>query len=1271
MRIARLLVVPLAVVALIVPNSSASASIPTSMADAAIGATVTLTGTFQSIVTDGAGGAGKTYYSLATDEGRVELSIPDDQASGLSGARVRVTGEKQADGSLSTDRSRIVVLGAAPANPLAIPLATPGAANPAITAQKTAVIIGVWSDESYAPVTVAEAQQAFISAPSSVDNFWAATSRGHFSMTTTVLGSWNLGLSQCQGSDGFYLFDRTIAAARQAAANHGKNLAGYNHVVVWMRPPTRSGCQIGWIGMGEVPGSNVLLVMDGPSRDASQASVWPWEHAQAAAHELGHNLGLSHANGLECWDGSAQKSLSSTCASDAYWDGYSNMGGAGSPANALLDSDRLDSLGWLAPTEKKTVNSVGTYNLVSTYSSASGLRLLRIPRPDPVFGTFSGYPSGGYWSLEYRASLTGAFDEFAANAGIGYVPNGVLIRFAQDGPGYAAEGYTHLLDTHPTATNPPGTSWQGFLDAPLRAGETFADPTGGITIRVVSVTASGASVTIGDTEAPSAPGSLVATALTPSGARLDWTAGSDNLGLGHYRIYRDSAQIAEVSAGTLTYTDSYPPAAAHTYTVTALDTAGLESGAASDDVTTVGNPDPPTGLVAVAGNGSAQVSWTAANSHGVSMVGYTVTSSSGGHTCTTAGTWCLVDGLTNGDLYSFTAIATNLVGDSTPSSASNSVTPSAALPGRPTGLTAAPGDASVSLSWTAPADAGSGGPLTGYTATAQPGGKQCTADGSTTACQIAGLTNGTVYVISVIAANSSGNSFASDPVTSTPRTVPGAPTNVTATTVSAYLSGGTETVSWHAPASNGGAPIDSYTATSSCWVSCSSGTPGYLTCTTASLSCDFHDLDVRWPYTFTVVAHNTAGDGPPSAPSAAIVLVGGATYFPVTPARLVDSRSGTHLGSSASLSNNAPVSFHITGVAPLNIPSDAVAVTGNLTAVNEGHAGYFSLTPSKPSAKPTTSTINFPKGDIRANNVTATLGAGGILWVTYEGGSGTHADVVFDVTGYYLPTSAGATYKPVAPARLVDSRAGTREGLSASLSNNSPVSFKVAGVSPLNIPANALAVTGNLTAVNEGHGGYFSVSPAKPSGVPTTSTINFPKGDIRANEVTVRLGSGGVLWITYVGGAGTHADVVFDVTGYYMPDLSGDSYIPITPGRFVDSRIGLGLTGALAHGVTAEIQLDYPGAPTYIGGWIEAITGNLTAVNEGHAGYFTLVPGYPHEIVTPTSTINFPAGDTRANGVTVMVGATPVGRCLEITYVGAPGTHADVVLDITGLFSTE
>ncbi|MSW84759.1 MAG: RCC1 repeat-containing protein [Actinobacteria bacterium] len=67
------------------------------------------------------------------------------------------------------------------------------------------------------------------------------------------------------------------------------------------------------------------------------------------------------------------------------------------------------------------------------------------------------------------------------------------------------------------------------------------------------------------------------------------------------------------------------------------------------------------------------------------------------------------------------------------------------------------------------------------------------------------------------------------------------------------------TVSWAAPASNGGSAISSYTVTAS---------PGGATCSTATLSCTVKGLRNGTAYTFTVIAANEAGSGPASAASA-------------------------------------------------------------------------------------------------------------------------------------------------------------------------------------------------------------------------------------------------------------------------------------------------------------------------------------------------------------------------------------------------------------------
>src|ERR1035437_7278812 len=88
---------------------------------------------------------------------------------------------------------------------------------------------------------------------------------------------------------------------------------------------------------------------------------------------------------------------------------------------------------------------------------------------------------------------------------------------------------------------------------------------------------------------------------------------------------------------------------------------------------------------AIAGNANATVRFTAPSSNGGAIiVGYTVTSSPGGIVGTGVSSPIIVGGLTNGTSYTFTVTATNIVGTSPASAASNSATPTVAPTPTPT-----------------------------------------------------------------------------------------------------------------------------------------------------------------------------------------------------------------------------------------------------------------------------------------------------------------------------------------------------------------------------------------------------------------------------------------------------------------------------------------------------------------------------------------------------------------------------------------------------------
>ena len=117
---------------------------------------------------------------------------------------------------------------------------------------------------------------------------------------------------------------------------------------------------------------------------------------------------------------------------------------------------------------------------------------------------------------------------------------------------------------------------------------------------------------------------------------------------------------------------------AYTFTVTATNAAGTSDPAApSAAVTPVGVPNPPTGVIAVAGDAEATVTWSAPASDGGSPITeYTVVSDPGGVTAVVDGATLTstVTGLTNGIAYTFRVTATNAAGTSNPSAPSSAVT---------------------------------------------------------------------------------------------------------------------------------------------------------------------------------------------------------------------------------------------------------------------------------------------------------------------------------------------------------------------------------------------------------------------------------------------------------------------------------------------------------------------------------------------------------------------------------------------------------------------
>jgi hypothetical protein len=332
---------------------------------------------------------------------------------------------------------------------------------------------------------------------------------------------------------------------------------------------------------------------------------------------------------------------------------------------------------------------------------------------------------------------------------------------------------------------------------------------------------------------------------------------------------------------------------------------------------------------ATGGNGEATVAFTApASDGGSTILSYTATSNPGGLTGTvnqSGSGSVLVTGLTNGTAYTFTVTATNAIGTSIPSDASNSVTP-ATVPDAPVIGTATPGNGEATVSFTAPAFDG-GAAITSYTATSNPGGFTGTVNqAGSGSIVVVGLTNGTPYTFTVTATNAVGTSAASAASNSTtPASVPDAPVIGTATAGNAEA-----TVSFTAPASNGGSAITSYTATS---------TPGGLTGTvnqSGSGSIVVTGLTNGTAYTFTVTATNAIGTSADSDPSNSVtpITVPGA---PVIGAALPGA-------GQATVSFTAPASNGGSVITSYTATSNPGGFTGTVNQAGSGSIVVTGLT---------------------------------------------------------------------------------------------------------------------------------------------------------------------------------------------------------------------------------------------------------------------------------------------------------------------------------------
>ncbi|MCI0537618.1 MAG: PKD domain-containing protein [Verrucomicrobiales bacterium] len=209
-------------------------------------------------------------------------------------------------------------------------------------------------------------------------------------------------------------------AARAAATEAGYDLTQYSFDLICVGPVL--GFKFTGLGYVGAPGAWI--------RDSSAMGV--------AAHELGHNFGLNHAN---FWDTASQSVIGSGTTVE-YGDKFDTMGSS-TAGSKHFNARYKNYLNWLTGTDVRTVTENGTFRIYAHDDpDSTGLRALKIAKNTAT----------NYW-VEFRAHYPG-------NKWLGF---GAGLRW-----GHPANQSTRLLDTT------PGTP-AGKDDSCILVGRTFSD----------------------------------------------------------------------------------------------------------------------------------------------------------------------------------------------------------------------------------------------------------------------------------------------------------------------------------------------------------------------------------------------------------------------------------------------------------------------------------------------------------------------------------------------------------------------------------------------------------------------------------------------------------------------------------------------------------------------------------------------------------------------------------------------------------------------------
>ena len=331
----------------------------------------------------------------------------------------------------------------------------------------------------------------------------------------------------------------------------------------------------------------------------------------------------------------------------------------------------------------------------------------------------------------------------------------------------------------------------------------------------------------------------------------------------------------------------------------------------------------------------------------------------------------------------------------------------------------------------------------------------------------------------------------------------------------------------------------------------------------------------------------------------------------------------------------------------------AAAVVLNVTVTAPTRPGNITAYPDL-TTEPTASNLNFVAGETIPNLVVVGLGSDGKVALT-NNSPGT-VQLIADVSGFYMgggtPSVPGA-FEPVSPTRLLDTRIG--KGVSGPVAAHGTVHLQVTGAT---VPAGASAVVVNVTETAPMAAGNVTVYPDLSS-EPTASNLNFVAGETTPNLVVVGIGGNGKVSLT--NNSPGSVQLIADVSGYFVgggtPSAAG-VFVPLTPARLMDTRIGKGWSGSVSAYSGVGLQVTGTNVPAGASAAVLNVT-VTQPTRPGNLSVYSADPGLP-----PTaSNLNFLAEQTVPNLV-----MTKLSSSGAIVLNNNSSGTVQLIVDIAGYY---